>query len=51
VPGHPLFWSVTAGRLYLFYDEATRAAFAADSGRYIETAERKWPDVARTLGQ
>jgi YHS domain-containing protein len=51
VPGHPLFWSVTAGRLYLFYDEAARTAFAADPGRYIETAERKWPDVARTLGQ
>ena len=51
VPGHPLFWSVTAGRLYLFYDKATRAAFIADSGRYLETAERKWPDVARTLGQ
>jgi YHS domain-containing protein len=51
VPGHPLFWSVTAGRLYLFYNEAARAAFAADPGRYIETAERKWPEVARTLGQ
>jgi YHS domain-containing protein len=51
VPGHPLFWSVTAGRLYLFYNEAARTAFNADPGRYIETAERKWPDVARTLGQ
>jgi YHS domain-containing protein len=51
VPGHPLFWSVAAGRLYLFYNEAARAAFDADPGRYIETAERKWPDVARTLGQ
>ncbi len=51
VPGHPLFWSVTSGRLYLFYDEAARTAFNGDPGRYIETAERKWPDVARTLGQ
>jgi YHS domain-containing protein len=51
VPGHPLFWSVTAGRLYLFYNEAARTAFNGDPGRYIETAERRWPDVARTLGQ
>lgn len=51
VPGHPLIWSVADGRLYLFYNEAARAAFAADPGRYIEMAERKWPDVTRTLGQ
>lgn len=51
VPGHPLFWSVIADRLYLFYDEAARTAFNADPGRYIDMAERKWPDVARTIGQ
>jgi YHS domain-containing protein len=51
VAGHPLYWSVEAGRLYLFYNEAARAAFAVDPGRYIETAERKWPEVARAIGQ
>jgi YHS domain-containing protein len=51
VPGHPLFWAVAAGRLYLFYNEAARLAFVADPGRYIEAAERKWPEVARTTGR
>jgi hypothetical protein len=51
VPGHPLFWVVTDGRLYLFYSEAARTAFIAEPGRIIETAERKWPEVARTIGR
>src|SRR5690242_6022082 len=51
VPGHPLFWSVVGQRLYLFYSEKSRAAFLADPGRIIDTAERKWPDVAPKLGQ
>jgi hypothetical protein len=51
VPGHPLFWVVVGQRLYLFYSEKSRAAFLADPGRIIETAERKWPDVASRLGQ
>ena len=51
VPGHPLFWLVVGQRLYLFYSEKTRATFLADPGRIIDTAERKWPDVAPKLGQ
>jgi hypothetical protein len=50
VPGHPLIWVVVGQRLYLFYSEKTRAAFLADPGRIIDTAERKWPNVARSLG-
>ena len=50
VPGHPMLWAVIAGRLYLFYDDAARAAFIADPGRIIETAERRWPAVVRTTG-
>jgi hypothetical protein len=50
VKGHPLIWAVTGQRLYLFYSEQTRASFLADPGRIIDTAERKWPDVARNLG-
>jgi len=50
VQGHPLFWVVVGQRLYLFYSERTRAAFLADPGRIIDTAERKWPGVARALG-
>jgi hypothetical protein len=49
VPGHPLFWSVTADRLYLFYSEEARTAFLADAGRIIDRAMRKWPEVSRTI--
>jgi len=51
VPGHPLFWVVVGQRLYFFYSEQTRSAFLADPGRIIDTAERKWPDIAHDLGQ
>jgi YHS domain-containing protein len=51
VPGHPMFWAVVTGRLYLFYSAAAREAFVIDPGRIIETAERKWPEVARTIGR
>ena len=51
VPDHPLFWLVVGERLYLFYDAKARAAFAAQPSRIIETAERKWPVVARTIGR
>ena len=50
VQGHPLIWVVVGQRLYLFYSEKSRAAFLADPGRIIDTAERKWPGVARMLG-
>lgn len=49
VPGHPLFWAVTGQRLYLFYSAAARAAFLAEPGRIIAAANRKWPEVARTI--
>jgi len=51
VPGHPLFWSVTGQRLYLFYSEKSREEFLADPGRIIATAQRKWPRLARTIGR
>jgi hypothetical protein len=51
VPGHPLFWAVTGERLYLFYNAEARAAFLADPGRILETAERKWPEVVRTIAR
>jgi hypothetical protein len=51
VPGHPMFWTVTGERLYLFYSEDARAAFLADPGRIIDRATRKWPDVARSLAR
>jgi hypothetical protein len=51
VQGHPLIWAVAGQRLYLFYSEQARTAFLPDPGRIIETAESKWPDLARTLGE
>jgi len=51
VPGHPLLWAVAGQRLYLFYSEKTRAAFLADPGRIIDTAERKWPAVSQDIGR
>jgi YHS domain-containing protein len=51
VPGHPLLWVVVGERVYFFCSEKSRAAFLADTGRLIDSAERKWPEVARTLGE
>jgi len=51
VRGHPLFWAVVGQRLYFFYSEKTRLAFLAEPGRIVATAERKWPDVSRALGE
>ncbi|MGA8388902.1 MAG: YHS domain-containing (seleno)protein [Pseudolabrys sp.] len=51
VRSHPLFRVVVGQRLYFFYSEQTRLAFLADPGRIIATAERKWPDVSRALGE
>lgn len=51
VPGHPLFWSVTGERLYLFYSAEALAAFLAEPGNILEAAERKWPEVARSIGR
>lgn len=51
VAGHPLIWSITGDRLYLFYSEADRAAFLADPDRIIAAAQRKWPEVARAASR
>lgn len=51
VPGHPLFWALIGERLYLFYSSDARADFLADPGRIIAVAERKWPEVARSVAR
>ncbi|MEI8151321.1 MAG: YHS domain-containing (seleno)protein [Hyphomicrobiales bacterium] len=48
-PGHPQLWLIAEQRLYLFYSAEARAAFTADPAAAIESAERNWPDVQRTL--
>jgi hypothetical protein len=51
VPGHPQIWVVEGERLYLFYDAKARTEFLANPGRIIESAVRKWPEVARTIAR
>lgn len=48
-PGHAELWVIVEERLYLFFTETARAAFAGDPGPAIEAAERAWPAVLRTL--
>jgi hypothetical protein len=47
VPGHPRFWAVSGGRLYLFYNAEDRAEFLADPKGVVARAERAWPVVQR----
>jgi hypothetical protein len=49
VAGNPSVWAIAGGRLFLFYDGARLQTFTANAQRIIAAAERKWPDVARTL--
>ncbi len=49
VAGNPMLWRISGERLFLFYDRARLKTFTADPQRAIAAAERKWPDVLRTL--
>jgi hypothetical protein len=48
-PGHPALWLIAENRLYLFYAEEARAAFASDPESAVEVAERYWPGVRRGI--
>ena len=48
-PGHAELWMIADDRLYLFFTDTARAAFAVDPEPAIEAAERAWPAVLRTL--
>ena len=49
VAGNPDHWLISGERLFLFYDRARLERFSADPERVIAAAERRWPDVSRTL--
>jgi hypothetical protein len=49
VPGNPNVWLIAGEKLFLFYDGARRERFASDPDRVVGAANRKWPDVLRTL--
>lgn len=48
MPGHPDFWLISAGGLYLFANEENRGAFAADPHKAIAAATARWPEVERS---
>jgi hypothetical protein len=49
VPGHPLIWLIVRDRLYLFSTVESRNRFAGEAEHSIAAAERRWPEVERTL--
>ncbi|MBI3436512.1 MAG: hypothetical protein HY056_15795 [Proteobacteria bacterium] len=49
VPGNPLIWLINADRVFLFYDDGSRAAFAANPTVAKSLADAQWQDVRRTL--
>ena len=49
VAGRPNVWMIAGERLFLFYDPANRQKFAGDAIHFIATADRKWPQLRRTL--
>jgi hypothetical protein len=49
VAGNPTLWLIQGQRLFLFYDNGRRQKFASDPARVIASADRKWPDVQRTI--
>ena len=49
--GHPALWLISDKRLYLFYSDEARAAFAKDPDSAIGAAERQWPEVQRMLAR
>lgn len=49
VAGNPNMWLIIDQRLFLFYDSARREDFAVHRDRVIAAADRKWPQLLRTL--
>lgn len=51
IAGNPRFFLISAQRLYLFSREANRDAFAADPGRILYEAGKRWPALQQQLSQ
>ncbi|MDE2380126.1 YHS domain-containing (seleno)protein [Bradyrhizobium sp.] len=51
VAGNPRFFAISAQRLYLFSLEANRDAFAANPGRFLDEARKRWPALQDGLSQ
>lgn len=50
-PGNPHIWLIAGQKLFLFYDEKTRAEFSADARRLAARAAAQWPDLIKGLAQ
>jgi uncharacterized Zn-finger protein len=48
-PGHPQIWLIVGQRLFLFHDDASRAAFAANPAKSIADARAHWSAVMQEL--
>jgi hypothetical protein len=51
VPGHPLFWTISGERLYLFYSAGNRDRFLADPGAALDAANQAWPQVEKSAAR
>jgi hypothetical protein len=51
VAGNPRLWVVTGERLFLFSREASRDAFAANPGRYVQRAMARWQTLQQELSR
>jgi YHS domain-containing protein len=49
VAGNPNVWMISGERLYLFYDRERLQTFIANPDLLLADAQRKWPDLKRTL--
>lgn len=49
VAGHPKSWVISGERLFLFYDDKARSDFLSGPNNAFAAAQRRWPDVRRTL--
>jgi hypothetical protein len=49
VAGKPNIWIIVGQSLFLFYDPADREKFTGDPVHVVATADRKWPQVERSL--
>jgi hypothetical protein len=47
--GHPEVWAIAGNRLYLFYNEDSKAKFLANPHAAVASADEKWVEVLRTL--
>ncbi len=51
VQGNPQLWTIHSQRLYLFANESSRVAFAANPAGFAKSAQRRWPKLRLELSQ